>query len=412
MKKLCGWALCLLWSCAAGARTPVIHCPLPSSDSLLWDLSALSRVPSVQWTVDTGRVHALIMRSVSYKGHPTEVFAYYSDPDLLLKRKQKGRYPAVLLLHGGAGAAFRQWVEKWAADGYAALAIDLSGRGMDHQPLPNGGPDLENNDNVFGTVERGNLYEAWTYQAVAKAIAAHSLLLSMKHVDPQRTCLTGISWGGYLTCIVGSIDNRFRAAAPVYGSGYYTELPFFAGMKLLSEEGRQRWMRWFDPSHYLPYASIPFLFVSGNADTAYQLYAYKKSYELIDASQRTICIRPGMQHGYYEGWEPFEIKAYFESVLNGGCPLAKVYPARVDNQTIRVEMDAPVTPQWAQFYYTNDTECPNTERRWSSVTMQEVRTGDRSVFTTPIPDGGYRIGCVVMRDNRGFLTSTGFILND
>ena len=39
-------------------------------------------------------------------------------------------------------------------------------------------------------------------------------------VDPDRIGVTGISWGGYLTCIVAGVDPRFRFAAPVYGCGF------------------------------------------------------------------------------------------------------------------------------------------------------------------------------------------------
>ncbi len=75
--------------------------------------------------------------------------------------------------------------------------------------------------------ENGDMKRSWTYHAVSSAILAHSLLLSMKQVDADKTCLTGISWGGYLTCIVAALDNRFKAAAPVYGCGYMDELKFF-----------------------------------------------------------------------------------------------------------------------------------------------------------------------------------------
>lgn len=61
----------------------------------------------------------------------------------------------------------------------------------------------------------------------------------MKQVDADKTCLTGISWGGYLTCIVAALDNRFKAAAPVYGCGYMDELKFFDyGMGKLSADGK------------------------------------------------------------------------------------------------------------------------------------------------------------------------------
>ena len=39
--------------------------------------------------------------------------------------------------------------------------------------------------------------------------------------------MTGISWGGYLTCLVASLDSRFIAAAPVYGCGFYDESDVF-----------------------------------------------------------------------------------------------------------------------------------------------------------------------------------------
>ena len=46
-------------------------------------------------------------------------------------------------------------------------------------------------------------------------ILAHSLLRSWPRVDPERIGLTGISWGGYLTCIATGVDNRFKFAIPV-----------------------------------------------------------------------------------------------------------------------------------------------------------------------------------------------------
>ena len=63
----------------------------------------------------------------------------------------------------------------------------------------------------------------WTYHAVAAVIRGHSLLLAQKEVDPQRIGLTGISWGGYLTCIVAGLDDRLKVAVPVYGCGFLHE---------------------------------------------------------------------------------------------------------------------------------------------------------------------------------------------
>ena len=160
--------------------------------------------------------------------------------------------PAVVLVHGGGGTAFSEWAELWAKRGYAAIAMDLAG----HRPvegknphdarnrtrLDDGGPN-QGDDEKFGSVDKPP-GEQWPYHAVANTILAHSLIRSFKGVDGQRTAVTGISWGGYLTCIVAGVDNRFKAAVPVYGCGFLHEnsawLARFAKMK---PDQRDRWVQ-------------------------------------------------------------------------------------------------------------------------------------------------------------------------
>lgn len=392
---------------------PSIASPSVDRETLLWNLDELSQVPEMEWVDSTSAVRSLLFRSVDFEGAPTHVFGYYSDPSVLAGTEQpeEKRYAGVILLHGGGGAAFRMWVEKWAAEGYAALAIDLCGCGEGGVKLPDGGPSLSDNYRVFHLADSGDLRAMWSYHAVASAIKAHSLLLSFPAVDPERTCVTGISWGGYLTCIVGSLDDRFKAAAPVYGCGFYDELPFFAPgmMDRLSETGVQRWMKAFDPSAYLGYARIPFLFLTGNNDTAYQLYAYRKSCALVPDSLRTISIRPGMLHGHYEGWEPDEIRCFFDGVLNGGCPLVRVGKAVVTD-SIRVPYDSRLSSLEGTFYFSNDTLSANADRAWSSI-PGAIDTR-RKLFVCPLPDEGYQIGFVLIRDMRRMAVSTGFFLKD
>lgn len=392
---------------------PYIESPAIDRETLLWNLEELSQVPEMEWVDSTSAVRSLVFRSVDFEGAPTHVFGYYSDPSVLAGTEQpeEKRYPGVILLHGGGGAAFRMWVEKWASEGYAALAIDLCGCGEGGVKLPDGGPSLSDNYRVFHMADSDDLRAMWSYHAVASAIKAHSLLLSFPSVDPERTCVTGISWGGYLTCIVGSLDDRFKAAAPVYGCGFYDELPFFAPgmMDRLSEAGVQRWMEAFDPSVYLGYARIPFLFLTGNNDTAYQLYAYRKSCALVPDSLRTISIRPGMLHGHYEGWEPNEIRCFFDGVLNGGCPLVRMGEAVVTD-SVRVPYDSRLSSLEGTFYFSNDTCSANADRAWSSI-AGTIDTR-RKLFVCPLPEQGYEIGFVLIRDMRRMAVSSGFFLKD
>ncbi len=398
----------LLSGCGTDApnAVPVIA----DGEACLWDLEALSRAPETEWTDCENGVRGLYFRAADCDGRPARAFAYYSNPAMLAGRTPDGAtYPGIVLLHGGAGRAFREWVEKWAAEGYAAIAVDLSGNGPLGAELPDGGPDLSDTQRVFLDAESGDMTSMWTYHAVSTAILAHSLLLSLPEVDPRRTVVTGISWGGYLTCIVGSLDDRFRAAAPVYGCGFYDELEFFAyGMDSLSPAGRRNWMEHLDASVYLPRMSIPVLFVNGNKDTAYHLFAHAKSCRLVADSLRTVCIRPDMAHGYYEGWEPGEIRCFFESVLHGGYPLPRLGKTEVGEDSVRVAYTPGIALRGASFYYSNDTLSPNPQRHWDAVpaTVDPVR----SLVVAPAPAGGFRMGFVRVEDIRNMTASTEFIV--
>ena len=87
--------------------------------------------------------------------------------------------------------------------------------------LSNGGPN-QGHPEKFDSIG-GDLYDDWPYHALASVMRAHSLLRSFPDVDAERTAVTGISWGGYTTCLVASVDDRFKAAVPVYGCGFLFE---------------------------------------------------------------------------------------------------------------------------------------------------------------------------------------------
>lgn len=402
----------LLISCGRDVpdSVPVIGSSRTADSGCLWNLDSLSRAPETRWMDKEHGVRGLYFRTADCDGRPARAFAYYSNPAMLSGRPSaRASYPGIVLLHGGAGRAFREWVEKWAAEGYAAIAVDLSGNGPGGEELPDGGPDLSDTQRVFLDAESGDMTSMWTYHAVSTAILAHSLLLSLPEVDPRRTVVTGISWGGYLTCIVASLDDRFRAAAPVYGCGFYDELEFFAyGMDPLSPAGQKNWMTHFDPSVYLPRMSIPVLFVNGNTDTAYHLFAYEKSCRLVADSLRTICIRPGMAHGYYEGWEPGEIRCFFESVLHDGYPLPRLGKAEVGADSVRVGYTPGIALRSASFHYSNDTLSRNPERHWETIPAKV--DPKRGVITAPVPEEGVRMGFVRVEDIRGMAASTEFIV--
>ena len=110
--------------------------------------------------------------------------------------------------------------------------------------------------------------------------------------------MTGISWGGYLTCIAAAVDDRFAFAVPVYGCGFLGEnsawLDRFQGMTKVNAE---KWLGLWDPSVYLPHAKMPFLWVTGSNDFAYPMDSLQKSYCALKVPH-TLCVRLRMPHGH------------------------------------------------------------------------------------------------------------------
>ena len=402
------FGICLLAVIQVNAKS---HQPIDISvikvDSLLWDLKKLSEAPAFSWLNTKNPVRSLAFDGLIYKDRPTRVFAYYSNPDLLRGIKSENRkFPGIILVHGGGGKAFKEWVEKWAADGYVALALDFSATGGNEDKFEGNGPG-QGKKEKFEDIALGDLKNMWSYQAVADIILAHSLLLSFPEVDEKKTVITGISWGGYLTCLAASLDNRFKAAAPVYGCGFYSDCVFRSDLAKMTPADSLKWLKYFDPSSYLPYAKQPFLFINGNKDAWFYVNAYHSTYSLIKPEQRTVTIFPDMKHSHADGWAPEEIKCFFESVLNNGYPLVKTAKVQYKDSMLIVGYQSGITVSSASFFYTNDLKTTNSKREWKELKA----TVDNKAKVVFCPRPEFKIGFFTLKDVRNLSVSGEFITN-
>jgi len=265
-----------------------------------------------------GLVQELYYEGEPVNGKPTRVFAYLGRP----ANRSIGKLPAMVLVHGGGGKAFKDWAEHWAKRGYVALAMDLAGNGPSGR-LSDGGPD-QSDAVKFRNFTEADTKEMWTYHAVAAVVRGHSMLRSLPDVDPDRVGLTGISWGGYLTCIVSGIDPRFKVAVPVYGCGFLGENSYWKDKSLaaMRPEARALWLKLFDPSHYVGAVRYPILFVNGTTDFAYPPDSYLKTYRLVPAKWRHVSVAVNRPHGHI--WTFPEVDAFVGSVLRGEPPLPQL----------------------------------------------------------------------------------------
>jgi hypothetical protein len=136
--------------------------------------------------------------------------------------------------------------------------------------------------------------------------------------------VTGISWGGYLTSIVASVDDRFRFGIPVYGCGYlYEDSAWLKDFEKLGAERTLKWVRLWDPSVYLPLMRRPMFWINGTNDFAYVMPSWQKSYRL-PRGERLLSLQVRMKHSHPDGARPAEIFAYAKARLAGGEPLLKL----------------------------------------------------------------------------------------
>ncbi|HVE40958.1 MAG TPA: acetylxylan esterase [Planctomycetota bacterium] len=363
-----------------------------------WDLEALSKAPKTAAVegFEVDGLKAIYYDGLPWKGKPTRVFAWVGIP------KVEGKVPAMVLVHGGGGTAFSDWAKLWTGRGYAAIAMDLCGAlprkaGKGWERHEQGGPPGWGGFDQIDGAENDH----WTHHAVADVILAHSLLRSFPEVDPERIGITGISWGGYLTCISASVDARFKFAAPVYGCGFLGEnsvwLDTFAKM---GKEKAELWLKLWDPSQYLRQAKMPFLWVNGTNDFAYPLDSYQKSYRL-PATGRTLAIRVRMAHAHGgPGEKPEEIHAYANALFNGGVPLATVTGQGVEKGEAWATFTSKAPVVKAELSYTRDAGKWQ-PRKWESA--EAKLQGGRA--SAPIPDGA-RVFYLNLFDDRGLVVSS------
>ncbi len=366
-----------------------------------WNLTRLkSSVPKMRWIDQSGPVHSLLYAGESYNGHETEVFAFYASPSTIGKSptengngKPNGngqsnkaeKFPGIVLIHGGGGTAFAEWVWLWAERGYAAIAMDLSGsqpiapiydeksgapvlgqaaKVETRKRLSNGGPD-QGHAEKFDTIG-GEPGDDWPYHAIASVIRAHTLLRSMEEVDANRTAVTGISWGGYTTCMVASLDDRFKAAVPVYGCGYLFEGESVQKPAIDKLAGRREdWIKIYDPSAWLPRCRVPILFVNGTNDIHYPLDSYQKSFDGVPGSKQ-IRIEVAMRHGHPPGWAPKEIGLFVDTYCKSGVALPTLSVPTIEGDEIRMQVKSLTSLKSACLCYTIHT-ARRAERKWETV---------------------------------------------
>ncbi len=377
----------------------------------LWDIDHLKKAPEYHWlNGDTANVREVIYTGEAYGKLPqTQVFAYYATPGSISGDKSKDHdLPAIVLVHGGGGYAFKEWVTLWAKRGYAAISMDLSGNGVDGQRLPKGGPS-QNPIAKFTSID-STTNKQWVYHSVCNVILAHSLVCSFKEVNANKTAITGISWGGYLTCVVSGLDDRFKAAIPVYGCGFiYKPGSYFyeKDFGTMTPDQKKRWVERYDASNYVGKAEIPFLWVTGTNDQFYPPNCLSSTYSLVKKHSHYL-ITTAMVHGHPQGWAPKEIGEFADHYLLGTVPLPAIKCVHSNAKKISAHIKATTDLASASVSFTVDTALPYSNRKWQTV----AATIKKHKITAPALPGNTSIWIINVTDDGGLTVSSPYFFTN
>jgi cephalosporin-C deacetylase-like acetyl esterase len=264
-----------------------------------------------------GTVRAIFYDALTWQGKPTRVFAWIGLP-----AKREGKVPGIVLVHGGGGTAYKEWVQKWNAQGFAAISIAVEGQTDVNENKVKGRPSWSRHafagparDGTFADTKLP-LKEQWMYHALADTMLANSLLRSLPEVDAAKIGVMGISWGGVITSTVIGLDERFAFGIPTYGCGHLFDAENHWGKALHDNEGyKQVW----DGMNYADRVKMPVLWLSWPQDAHFPLGCQAEHYRKAPGP-RMVSLITKMGHSHPSGWNPPDSYAFAKSVVETGKP--------------------------------------------------------------------------------------------
>ena len=282
----------------------------------------------------------------------SEFFAYIGYPS---DPVPKGGFPGIVLIHGGGGTAFSSYTKQWIAKGYAVIALDWynqrpvkEGKNEERVPLPGG----KRQDHVAN---------------VANIILCHSLLRSLKEVNPEKTAFVGLSWGSWYGAMVASVDNRFKGGVEIYCGDVNPHSKDFINGRF----------------HHA--AKIPLYWVAGTNDqnvTPETLNAAFKECPKLENKSMVICL-PHSHVGF-----TFKSCSRMAAHFTQGMPgLPKLSDITQKDASISAKiLDPGLGVQSAILCYTDSTEQVCHKRLWKSLPAKI----EGNIISAELPAGAHQ----------------------
>lgn len=330
-------------------------------------------------------------------GQRSEIYAIVASPI------GGGRYPGLLLLHGGRGHAEVERAVSWAGKGYLVVAPDLPGI-ADPEKAPNSvGAWKTKMPKDYITAEP-SVTSSPIFDAVLAGVQSLYLLRSQPNVVKEKTGVTGYAWGGYVATMVSGIARDDVAAVfSTFGAGFYDAGSFWAEqLDALPIRERDAWLRFLDAGRRAPLiranyflaasTNHPYFWVPSLQATVQAVRGPKNQVFAPNAST-LIPLAGGTptSDNPFSSWTEME-KSFFAFNLKG---LGSPFPSVTIRKEIVFEEDV-VRPRFeingdassVQAYYSLKNS-PSTERVWRKAIISKI---EKQVYEAIIPIGAAQEG--------------------
>ena len=285
--------------------------------------------------------------------------------------KEGQKAPAMVLVHGGGGHPYAEWIRRWNERGYVAIAMDTTGffpgeeiKGLHGTEAPKEerkyvhelyGKLAEDGYSVGPDNTEMKDYEEpigdqWMYHAVSATILAHNILRQDPLVDVNKIGIVGISWGGVITSIAMGYDHRYAFAVPIYGSGYLDKLHPADIMDMFSHPiVKKNW----SASKRFAKVAYPVLWLCYCRDTCFCFGANSLSYKDTKHSGSYFSNRYHMGHSHVAGWNAEEVYRFAEGMNKKKVPLIKAQsePSGFGEISFDIVIPEDFTDVSAEIYY-------------------------------------------------------------
>ncbi len=133
-------------------------------------------------------------------------FGTEQRPSYIARPDGNGPFPGVVVIHEifGLNENIKEIAERFATEGYVALAVDLFGE--------------RNRALCMFNVIRSQLFSPLENEGIRELKSALSYLQEQPGVDAKRVGAIGFCMGGGFAIAWAATDNRLQAIAPYYGA--------------------------------------------------------------------------------------------------------------------------------------------------------------------------------------------------